>query len=1247
MESLFLNIYQYFQSKRFVFWTCMILLFTFLGITASNIRFEEDISKILPKSEEGDEILSILENIKFTDKTVILVNSENDPLAAESYADELLNIFEQDTNKLFGHIQGKVDDNQFFDLLDRVENHLPLFLDSTDYSYLENQLHKDSIEKRVKSHAELAFNNNPFESVFSFREDPFNLIPRALQKFSVLQGGNNFKIESQFIKSKDSKTLYLFITPQNSATETEKNTEFVSLIENSLDSLNQQYADNQVKGSFFGSTAVSVANAEQIKKDIQISLSIALTVLLVFFIYFYKRLLVPLIIITPVAFGSLLGIAVLFWIKGTISAVSIGIGSVLLGLTLDYSLHILSHYRKTQDIKVLIKSTNNALIMCAVFTSVDFLCLLFLRSEVLQDLGIFASVSVMGSALFALIFIPQVYKPKLLSEERDNTWVDKISQYNFEKKPFFVVLALGLVVLSLFTYKKVGFDNNLDNLHYQPPHLKEAMNEFEMAAGNTGKGLYVVSYGDDWMELTENHNDLDSKLEKLKQEGLIENYTSIASLIPSPKEQENQLEKWNSFWASQNLKQIENDLVQSGASYGFKENTYQPFFELINQEFEFLDSADSTLHANLQLQEWIQNSGSVHTILSTIRIEENQNIDTLQKILNSTSTFILDRKEIQESFLKNIEADFDNLIWITSLAMFLVIFLFFRRLELTLITNIPVFLGWFVTLGLMGLFEVNFNAFNIIIATLVFGLGIDYAIFITKALIERYTYGTKDISVYRSGIIMSASATLLCFGILIFAEHPAIYSIAVIPLIGLGVVVLMSFTIQPLLFNFFIQNPQNKGNKPRTIENFLWTVYTFGYFFGGGLILSLISQFYYYVSPSKPEKKQLRIHKWMQLFFKGLMYSTPNCKIRIVDSPKNAFDKPVILITNHTSQLDTPTVGMLHSQLIFMVNERVLNSGFFGRTIQNLGFYSTESTLDLNQNLEEIDSKPVKALQHKIEQGYSIIIFPEGTRSMTGEIGRFKKGAFLLSEKLELDILPVLVHGNTDLLPKYDNILKPGDITIKFLPAINAQDDTWGKSYSQKAKKVSAYFKEEFSHLKNELETGDYFWSKLKFNYIYKAQSIRRKAKQDFDFYKNDLPQINRIIPEKSKVLIWESGMGVLNLLLSYHKPSLQILGYSEQAENVHIAKNTYSAFRNKLIYADNLDALNYSLLDLKPNIIFIKHDSVVKDLIIESDYLDILIVEFRDSNKQHLNPETLKWMEDLNLQFSTKMGAFHIYNKI
>src|SRR5690606_19125651 len=116
----------------------------------------------------------------------------------------------------------------------------------------------------------------------------------------------------------------------------------------------------------------------------------------------------------------------------------------------------------------------------------------------------------------------------------------------------------------------------------------------------------------------------------------------------------------------------------------------------------------------------------------------------------------------------------------------------YGRLELALISFLPMALSWIWILGIMSVFDLQFNFINIIICTLIFGLGDDYSIFMMDSLQHKYKYGNRKIESARSAVYLSAITTLIGLGVLIFAKHPALKSIALIAVIGLTSVVFIS-----------------------------------------------------------------------------------------------------------------------------------------------------------------------------------------------------------------------------------------------------------------------------------------------------------------------------------------------------------------------------------------------------------------------------------------------------------------------
>ncbi len=1157
MASFFYSIYRYLKKHRTAFFFSVPLVFILLGYWASRIQFEEDITKLIPASEGSEYINEVLQSVKFADKTVINISTpqENNIAVLQEYADAFAAAMEREAAPYIQRLQVRLEDDQLTDLMDVVGRNLPLFLDDGDYRRLDSLLQPDSVTARVREAYGIITAPQSLITMPLLRQDPLGLTYLGLRKFQRLQSGDSVVLEDGYLIAQSRKNLLAFITTTSGPSETAQNAEFIRILEHTIKELNAEF-NGQASAEYFGATAMAVANAQQIKQDIRVTLSIALVVLIALFIYFYRKATIPLIILFPAAFGSLLGVAVLYWLKGTISAISIGIGSVLLGLTLDYSLHILSHYRGTGDVKRLFESTTKPLLMCAIFTAVDFLCLLFLRSDVLKDLGIFAAVSVLGAALFALVFIPQVYSPHKGIAVRQNTFIDAIARYDFSRNKWVLGAGMVLTLISLFTFQRVGFNDDLATLNYQPHYLKQAEQRLDSLTNYSAKSIYLVAYGDTYDEALARNAALFEQLKQQEAQNTIMGFQSVGSIAFSRAQQGEKINRWNRYWSDGKKERLMAQLISEGQQVGFKENTFQPFFETLSQTFSPLDTADQTLLNALFLEEFIASRENLTTITTVVKVNEGSAVSLVQSLAEEDQGILaIDRKHLQEKLLSNLETDFNTLFFIASIAVFVVIFAFFGSLELTLVTNVPIFLGWLVTLGLMGVFGVQFNAFNIIITTLIFGLGVDYSIFVTKGLLEQYTYGSKDMPAYKSGVVMSALATILCFGVLVFAKHPAIQSISIIPLIGLLVVVLMSFSIQPWLFRLFISGPQDRGNTPWRIINFILTGLTFGYFFLGGLAVSLLARLLIPIIPLSKKKKFRAFHRVLQLFFHHLMYRTPGIRLEVIGRNPSCYDPPVIIIANHTSILDTPTMGLLHPMQIFMMNDRQLRSPFFGRAMRMVGAHP--ATENQPESLER--------LRKKVRQGYSIIVFPEGTRSMTTAIQRFHKGAFYLAEQLKLDILPILIHGNAHSLPKNDNMLKPGRITMKYLPRIKHDDAAFGTTYSERTKKVAAYFKKEFRVLRDEREPADYFEKKLGFNYLYKPKAIQREVRTVFKTNKERYHRLLRVLPLNGRFLHLGCGYGVLDFLLVYDGTERRVTAWDTHPEKIHAAAHTYTVNRYSL----------------------------------------------------------------------------------
>jgi predicted RND superfamily exporter protein len=156
--------------------------------------------------------------------------------------------------------------------------------------------------------------------------------------------------------------------------------------------------------------------------------------------------------------------------------------------------------------------------------------------------------------------------------------------------------------------------------------------------------------------------------------------------------------------------------------------------------------------------------------------------------------------------VKTVNEDFNKVLGISSVFVFIILLLSFRSVVLSLIAFIPMSVSWYVVKGVMGLMGMDFNMINIVIATFIFGVGVDYSIFVMKGLLSK-AKGEDDglLIQHKTAIFLSAFMLILVLGSLLFATHPAINSIGFTTLIGMSSTVLLTYTILPALFRFMMK----------------------------------------------------------------------------------------------------------------------------------------------------------------------------------------------------------------------------------------------------------------------------------------------------------------------------------------------------------------------------------------------------------------------------------------------------------
>lgn len=206
------------------------------------------------------------------------------------------------------------------------------------------------------------------------------------------------------------------------------------------------------------------------------------------------------------------------------------------------------------------------------------------------------------------------------------------------------------------------------------------------------------------------------------------------------------------------------------------------------------------------------------------------------------------------------------------------------------------------------------------------------------------------------------------------------------------------------------------------------------------------------------KRTRTRINKkLLQLFAKFIVYTDLNLKLDIRGSTKEIFTKPVFIVANHQTLLDVPLMLMLNHNLIVITNDWLQHT-WSKPLIRNYVEFVTVSD-GLETGLDQV----AKACKN----GDSVLVFPEAARLDKG-VGRFHKGAFYMAEKLNADILPVVLHGSAGIHGKKWFYLRRGRMVMKIGDVIKPDDPRFGTGYAERSKRIADYFRAEYNKIEQE-----------------------------------------------------------------------------------------------------------------------------------------------------------------------------------
>ena len=811
MTQLFVRLSQYFSSHRGVCMLSMAAVFVFFGYFAFQIHLEEDINKLMPssKNEDGTTKLAFAD-LKIKDKTFLLFESragvESLVEACDAFVDSLS--VRDSVSQTIGDIFYRLPDDLVPDAVAYMEEHFPAYIDTTAYARFDSLLTREHMERQMEQNRDDL--SGEFGEMFPelIEMDPIGMRSVLASQLTPLlsAGSGNYKtIEGHFFVP-DSTVCIAFLTPRYSATNTGQGSAMFEMLNSQIEQFRQSHPDVTI--SYHGTPANGYYNSTQVKHDLMTTIGLALLLVLVFLVFCFRRWdTIPLLLL-PVAFGTLFGLAMMYWLKGQFSLLALGIGGIVLGVALSYVLHVLTHYQYVGDLEQTLRDQVKPVWLGCLTTIGSFAGLIFIKTDLLQDFGLFAAFAIFGTTLFSLVYVPHLLARKASADSFG--WIDRLNAYPADRSKGLITVIVLVMVICVGAYLKGGtrFDADMHNLGYLEEMTERSEQTLRDKTYTGDKQSYFASQGKTVEEAIEHFAILDRKLDSLSRLGLVKSYTKTNQIFVPLTVQQQRIDAWKRYWTEERLAVTRRLIAETAPKAGLRPEAFDTFFEAARADYQ----PDALYEAGVvprgyesTLME--ESYGGDYLIFTSVRcandsVRSNQSdyIRICDAVAADPHLLVLDTYYYTTDTLLQMNDDFNVLQWLSMAFVFVVLLVSFHfNVKHTLLGFMPILLSWMIVLGAMVIFGVRFNLISIIISTFIFGIGVDYSIFVMDGL-----RGGSDhkLSYHKTAIFLSAVTLIVTVSSMLLAQHPAIRSVGFSTLVGLLSAVILSYVLQPAVFRW-------------------------------------------------------------------------------------------------------------------------------------------------------------------------------------------------------------------------------------------------------------------------------------------------------------------------------------------------------------------------------------------------------------------------------------------------------------
>jgi len=1123
------------------------VLFAIAGIAiSSRIDLEEDILALLPEGDTmADEYRYAVRKFRQIDRVYIDVGStaaDSDALAqaADAVYARLTN------NPAYVRIMYRLELSGQQRLVDFFTGSLPNLFTETDEKALAPKLEPNAVREFLTVMRRKLAGPEGMVLKDVVAADPIGMTALVADKVLPLQTGfGEARIEEGRITSSDGRHVLLLAEPKFPSSNSGESTALVDDLMRIVREVEAQFPGIHV--AVTGGHRMTVDNASFIKADATRCIFLGMGAMFVLCLTAYRRRWLAVLTFLPSFFGGLVAAIVLALWQRHLSAIATGFAAIAIGITVDYAIYVIYHLDNAAglDKRAVGRQVGRLvapIILGALTTAAAFAVMATSPMHGYQQLGLFGGIGVLCSALFALIILPLLVPIPKQSGQQPlwlTTALDRFHNWQVRRRVWLLLAVVALTVVTAFGLKRLRFEGDMSKLNGITESTRRDEELIRKTWGDALGMTLVVARGKTAEEALAQNDRAAATI--AREPGVSAVYT-LSSICPSPATQKENLQRWRSFWTPARQDGLRATLQQVGTELGFRPDAFSKFWRTVENEPPLL-TLDQFRGTPLEqaLNERVATAEGDVAVSTLLKLEDRSQVNHLRRLL--PGMIVLDHENFAEHIAGLARSGLGHFALWTALLVAAIVFFSHASIELMIATLLPIGVGLLWTLGLMGWFGLPIEIMNSVFVIFVIGAGEDYSVFLVTSKLDVWHGRPPRLAATSASVLISALTTIFGFAVLVFANHPVLFSMGTTVLLGMVCAFAATLVLTPLCMDLLLFHDQPRG-APRW-WHLLGTVWAGVHLGGSQLFLYyLLRPLLKIFSPRTADDKLRRATRWMA---RGVVKGLPFGKLEFQNITRKTFEKPAIVISNHQSAVDVMLMVSLPGDVRQTAKKRVFDNPMLGIGCKLLGHVMVEPN-DPETTL--------RRCRERLSEGASVHFYPEGTRSPDGWVQRFHRGAFELAVELKQDILPIVLCDTWTAMPRDAYWFEPYHVTVRAQPCVTPENFDYSLGSTALMRHCETLIREGLQRQLDEINTPKILRRKVKRLYRYQGtfveQFVHWKLKTDPMF-----PSLDGAVPRHGFVLDLGCGYGLATQWLAHTTDQRTFLGVDYDEDKIRVAQRT------------------------------------------------------------------------------------------